>query len=99
MNRERPAILSSSGQALATQNACKWNRGFIALVPIPKGRKERRAAFGRAPFGLGHWVGAQVGSHRCPILRPVQLHFNEAESPERGDRAQKSPGGPLATTH
>ena len=25
---------------------------------------------GRPAFGLGPWVGARVGSHRCPILRP-----------------------------
>src|SRR5215472_16368451 len=42
--------------------------GFSALVPIPKGEKNRAACC--RPFGLGPWDGAQVGSHRCPILRP-----------------------------
>ena len=43
--------------------------GFIALVPIPKGRLDGPIA-NRPPFGFGPRVGARVGSHRCPILRP-----------------------------
>ena len=56
----------------------KWDselrpEGFIALVPIPK----RKVGGGvidasRPSFGLGPWIGARVGSHRCPILRPGQ---------------------------
>ena len=49
--------------------------GFIALVPIPKvkegGRKSRPPT-----FGLGPWDGARVGSHRCPILRPVRVNHS-----------------------
>ena len=45
--------------------------GFIALMPIPKGEeKDAPTWWAGAYFGLGPWVGARVGSHRCPILRP-----------------------------
>ena len=51
--------------------------GFNALVPIPKGEKNR-AALKPPLFGLGPWVGARVGSHRCPILRPGQKELYHA---------------------
>ena len=45
--------------------------GFIALTPIPKrDEKDAPPRWAGASFELGPWVGARVGSHRCPILRP-----------------------------
>ena len=39
--------------------------GLSALVPIPNDRRRPRAA----PFGVGPWAGAPIGSQRCPIFR------------------------------
>jgi hypothetical protein len=47
---------------------------------------------------LGLWIGARVGSHRCPVLRPAQLHSNDAVGLDRGDRAKKFAQEPLDTT-
>jgi len=45
--------------------------GFIALAPIPKKKVGGGVMDADRPiFGLGPWVGARVGSHRSPILRP-----------------------------
>ena len=30
----------------------------------------------RPAFDLGPWVGARVGPHRCPILRPVRIEYS-----------------------
>jgi hypothetical protein len=64
---------------------------------LPKRRtsqKERRAATPRA-LRLGVWIGARVGSHRCPVFRTAHLHFNDAVGVERGDRAEKMTRSPL----
>lgn len=47
-------------------------RGIYRFCANPeRGERETgEAASHRPPFGLGPWIGARVGSHRCPILRP-----------------------------
>ena len=49
---------------------------------------------------LGHWDGARVGSpNRCPTLRPVQLHFNEVQSPRARRPREKTHQEPIDTTN
>jgi hypothetical protein len=44
-------------------------------------RKARRGGRVRPVSGLGPWVGARVGSHRCPILRPGQTSIAHNKQP------------------
>src|ERR1700757_1080816 len=59
--------------------------GFSAWVPIPNGRGRHRAA----PFGVGPWDGAQVGSHRSPTLRPGPRYCKQPEGVVELDKTER----------
>jgi transposase len=103
INRVKHALVKHNLQhgcptkGIRTQAARAWLKKLtLPAIEGGSGRKGRRAAQSRPAFGLGHWVGARVGSpYRCPTLRPVQFHFNDAFGAERGDHAKKIRQGGL----
>ncbi len=77
--------LESRGQGVREHRAAPYRlsrgllpRRFIASAPIPKGRSGGAVEGNRPPFGLGPWIGARVGPHRSPILRPGQVTLYRA---------------------
>jgi len=64
--------------------------GFTAFTPewqVCLGRLGRPATLHAFPHS-GRWIGAQVASLRCPILRPGEAHYKSGSAKKEENSCQ-----------